>query len=54
VADRYGQGLATLTDLLQVEAELRAQRTRLRVAEVERVRASLRQQVALGGAASVL
>jgi outer membrane protein, multidrug efflux system len=49
LVDRYGQGLATLTDLLQVEAELRAQRTRLRVAEVEVVRASLRRKASLGG-----
>ncbi|MBX2798856.1 MAG: efflux RND transporter permease subunit [Myxococcales bacterium] len=48
VSDRYQQGLATLTDVLQVEAELSTQLTRLRVAEIEAVRAALRQRVALG------
>ena len=48
VAARYASGLAPLTDLLAVEAALRSQQTRLRVAQIETIRATLRRQVAAG------
>lgn len=48
VGQRWEQELATLTDVLQVEAELLAQRTRLHVAEIDAVRADLRLRVATG------
>jgi outer membrane protein TolC len=35
IGDRYGQGLATLTDLLQVQAERRQALAALRVAEID-------------------
>ncbi len=53
VSDRYRQGLVTLTDLLEVQAELRNQRTRHEVAKIEEIRAALQRQVALGHAPTV-
>ncbi|MEN0067837.1 MAG: efflux RND transporter permease subunit [Myxococcota bacterium] len=49
VRDRFDRGLATLTDLLQAEADLRNQRTRREVAQIEAVRAAVRRAVARGG-----
>ncbi len=46
--DRYDQGMSTLTDVLQVEADVGDQRTALRLAEVEVVRARLRLSAAAG------
>jgi len=53
VSDRYRQGLATWTELLEVQAELRQQRTRYEVARIESLRAALRRQVALGAPPSL-
>lgn len=50
VSERWSRDLATLTDVLQVEAEFLAQRTQLRMAEIETVRAHLRLRVATGEA----
>ena len=48
LTDRYEQGMSTLTDVLQVEADVSDQRTALRLAEVEVARATLALNAAIG------
>ncbi len=48
VAGRYDQGLASLSDVLQVEAELRAQHTRQLLSQIEVSRARSRLTLATG------
>jgi outer membrane protein TolC len=48
LVDRYEKGMSTLTDVLQVEAEVANQRTALWLAEVDVARASLQLNAATG------
>lgn len=45
---RYAEGLASLTDVLQVQADRLAQKTRLRVARVDVARALVELRYAAG------